>query len=106
SATALGYGQVVTFTATVQPHIASAATPTGSVQFYADGTALGSPVPLSGGAASISTAAFSVGPHEVTAAYTSDTPTFTASVSLAPAAVGITAAPLVVTVNNASRLVG
>jgi hypothetical protein len=57
------FGSSVTFTATVAPSAA-----TGTVQFYADGVTLGS-VPLSGGTASVSTAALTIGTHVITATY-------------------------------------
>jgi hypothetical protein len=64
------FGQSVTFTATVS---SSAGTPTGTVQFIVDGSNLGSPVTLSGGTASTSTAGLSVGTHTITASYSGDT---------------------------------
>ncbi len=58
------YGQSVTFTATVAP------TPTGgTVQFYDNGVALGTPVAVSGGTASYTTNTLSVGSHPITASY-------------------------------------
>ena len=60
--------QSVTFTATVT----STGTPTGIVQFKIDGTNLGSTVVLSGGVATITTAALTVGAHAVTADYSGD----------------------------------
>ena len=64
--TATTYGQTATFTATVVP------TPNGgTVQFYADGTALGTPVPVntSTGAASCSSTLLTVPTHSITAHY-------------------------------------
>jgi len=48
--------------------------PTGNVQFYVDSTAVGSPVPLSNGAAAytLSTATLSSGGHNVSAVYSGD----------------------------------
>jgi len=75
------YGQSITFTATVQEPNGSG-TPTGSVQFYTDGTALtgtalGSSVNLnnSGQATSIGIATLSVSgsAHTITAVYSGDT---------------------------------
>jgi len=63
------YGQSVTFTATVTSTVNM---PTGSVQFYADGAALGSPVTLSNGQASLSTSALAIGTHAITATYSGD----------------------------------
>jgi hypothetical protein len=63
------YGKSVTFTATVSGDVDM---PTGAVQFKVDGANLGAPVPLSGGTASISTAALGVGTYTVTAEYGGD----------------------------------
>jgi len=60
--------QSVTFTATVT----STGTPTGFVQFKIDGTNFGSLVPLSGGVATISTAALTAGAYSVSADYSGD----------------------------------
>jgi len=60
------YGQTVTFTSTVSP------TPTGgTVQFYADGNALGSPVAVNTGTgtASTSTSLLTVPTHAITASF-------------------------------------
>jgi trimeric autotransporter adhesin len=58
------YGQSVTFTATVAP------TPSGgTVQFYDNGVALGSPMTVSGGTASYMTSTLAVGSHPITATY-------------------------------------
>jgi X-X-X-Leu-X-X-Gly heptad repeat protein len=74
------FGQSVTFTATVVNTSGAAiitATPTGTVQFFVDGTALGAPVPLSGSGAAatatsgaISTLSVSGSPHTIKAVYT------------------------------------
>ena len=61
------FGQMVTFTATVDPIAA-----TGTVQFYADGTPLAGAVVVSNGTAQVSTAALSVGLHVITATYSGD----------------------------------
>jgi hypothetical protein len=66
------YGQPVTFTATVTPNAAGAATPTGAVQFVIDGQNYGTPVTLSGGTAAVSDAALAVGSHTVAALYGGD----------------------------------
>jgi hypothetical protein len=60
-------GQNVTFTATVSPSAA-----TGTAQFFDGATSLGT-VPLTGGKATLSTSALSVGPHSITAQYSGDT---------------------------------
>jgi large repetitive protein len=68
SANPSGYGEAVSFTATVTGN-----SPTGTVQFNVDGSAFGSPVTLSGGSAtSGSTTTLTVGTHTVTAVYSGD----------------------------------
>ena len=73
------YGQSVTFTATVSP--AYSGTPTGSVTFFVGSTSLGNAT-LSGGVASLSTAATSLlpGSHSISAKYSGDS-NFLASTS-------------------------
>ena len=64
-----GYGEAVTFTATVLPSDA-----TGKIQFLVDGTNLGSPVPvIAGMAVSAPTSALAVGNHAVTTNFVPDT---------------------------------
>jgi streptogramin lyase len=72
SANSSVYGQPVTFTATVTPNAAGAATPTGTVQFVIDGQIYGTPVNLSGGTAAVGAAALAVGSHTVAAVYSGD----------------------------------
>jgi hypothetical protein len=84
------YGQTVTFTATVSP-----STATGTVQFLDNGNPVGLPMTLSGGAATYSTAALSVGTHSITASYSGDT-NF----------VGSTSSPLSQQVNQATTTTG
>jgi hypothetical protein len=62
-------GSNVTFTASVTPVPPATTTPTGNVQFYANGAPLGGLAPLNSGAASISTAQLPPGSNTVTAAY-------------------------------------
>lgn len=70
SANPLAVGQSVTFTATVT---SPAGTPTGTIQFLADGSNLGSPVALNAsGVATFTTSSLSVGTHNITAAYSGD----------------------------------
>jgi len=66
------FGQAVTFTATVtaQPGFYKG-TPTGTVSFY-DGTTLLGTGTLSGGVATYTTSALSVGSHSITAVYAGD----------------------------------
>lgn len=66
--------QTVTFTATLTPSSASATLPTGTVQFYSNGSALGAAVSLSA-TGSATTAALNfttAGTYSVTAAYAGD----------------------------------
>ncbi|GIF96731.1 Ig-like domain-containing protein [Catellatospora citrea] len=70
-------GTTVTLTAAVTPVAA-----TGSVQFFDGATPLGGPVAVSGGAASLNTAALTVGTHSLTATFTG-TGSYTASTSSA-----------------------
>src|SRR5207244_4328568 len=67
------FGQSVMFTATVSAVAPGAGTPTGTVQFRDGAANLGSPVTLTGGSASFSTSALSVGGHSITAVYSGDT---------------------------------
>jgi hypothetical protein len=63
------YGDAVTFTATVTA-TSGTGTPTGTVQFFVDGSAFGSPVALVGGSAtSDALTALSAGDHTVYAVY-------------------------------------
>lgn len=64
------FNQSVTFTATVT---SAAGTPTGTVQFKADGTNIGSPQTLNGsGVATFTTSTLSAGIHTITANYNGD----------------------------------
>ena len=66
-------GEEVTFQMTVAPNEPLTQVPTGTVTFVADGAALGAPVVLDAtGSASFTTAALSVGPHQVSAQYSGD----------------------------------
>ncbi|MGA2699488.1 MAG: Ig-like domain repeat protein [Isosphaeraceae bacterium] len=86
------FGQPVTFTATVKP-AAGSGVPTGSVNFYLDGSTMPLTAQLYGsGQAKISIETLSVGPHTITASYSGDS-NFTASA---------TTAPLTQTVNQAA----
>ena len=68
------YGDTVTFTASVSNTSDNGGTPTGTVQFYIGSNALGDPVNLSGGVATIDTSSLSqplgVGAYQITAVYT------------------------------------
>src|SRR5262249_58180942 len=61
-------GQAVTLTATVQP-TSGAGVPTGTVTFRDGATAIGSPVALVNGSASMVVSTLAVGSHSLTAAY-------------------------------------
>ena len=64
------YGASVKFTATVT-QTSGTATPTGSITFKDGSNSLGT-MPLSGGAAALSTSTLAVGPHSITATYSGD----------------------------------
>jgi len=66
------FGQPVTFSATVAPVAPGAGTPTGTVQFKADGVSLGAPVALAGGVASLTTSALASATHTITGEYSGD----------------------------------
>ncbi|WP_051943503.1 Ig-like domain-containing protein [Streptacidiphilus rugosus] len=68
-------GSAVTLTAQVSP------TAAGNVQFYDGTTALGSPVAVAAGSATLTTSALSVGAHQLTAAFTSTDAAFGNSTS-------------------------
>ena len=72
------YGQPVTFTATVTPAMGSGES--GTVQFQVNGNNVGSPVPLSGNAATYTTSAIAAGSDSVVAVYSGDS-SFTGSTS-------------------------
>ncbi len=73
SANPSSYGQNVTFTATVARQGGGAVA--GTVQFQADGAALGGPQTVDGGGhAMASSSALAVGGHSITAAFTSSNP--------------------------------
>ncbi len=74
-----GFGQLVTFTASVT---STAGVPTGGIVTFLDGTTTLGTATLSGGTASFPTAGLSVGPHSITAAYGGG-PSFGASTSSA-----------------------
>jgi hypothetical protein len=66
-------GSSVTFTATVSGAAPAVGQPSGNVQFYANGQALGSPVALSGSTASLTTSQLSAGSNTVSATYLGST---------------------------------
>jgi hypothetical protein len=106
-ATGSTYGQAVTFTGTVSTSDSSAGTPTGSVQFQIDGANFGSPVALSGGAASITTGSLPAGTHSVVAFYISDSSTFgNSDSSAAPLSQAVSPAPLTISADNQTMTYG
>lgn len=66
------YGQSVTFTATVSAVAPGTGTPTGSVQFYANGTPLEGAVTLVNGTATLSTTTLVASIQTITATYSGD----------------------------------
>jgi hypothetical protein len=66
------FGQSVTFTATVSAVGPGAGTPTGTVAFFDNGNPIGGSVTLSGGVATLTTNALSVGNHTITTTYGGD----------------------------------
>src|SRR3984957_4999305 len=94
NATPSVFGQTVKFTVTVAPNLAC--TPTGTVTLLDGGNPIASNLPLSGGMATFSTSALSVGNHSITASYSGDH-NFNATGSDA----GSTATTLTQTVNKA-----
>jgi hypothetical protein len=98
------YGQWVAFTATVSAVNAGNGIPTGSVQFYVDGTTFGAPVALTAGVAkSNSVNTLTAGPHRIIASYT-PTGNFRASASTLSQTVN--KAPLTITADNQSKVYG
>src|SRR5262249_20707713 len=73
SSSSTGYGQTVTFTATVSPNAPSTLTPAGSVQFFVDGsTSLGFATLNGSGQASLPVDTLTFGNHAITATYVGD----------------------------------
>jgi trimeric autotransporter adhesin len=65
-------GSSVGLTATLSPVAPAATTPTGSVQFYANGQPLAGPVALTDGAATLNTTQLSAGSNTITSVYLGD----------------------------------
>jgi hypothetical protein len=72
------FQQMVTFTVTVAPQYSC--TPTGTVTLLDGGSPIASNLPLSGGIATFTTSALSVGVHSITASYSGDA-NFNSSIS-------------------------
>jgi len=77
-------GSNVTFTATLTAVAPGSGTPTGTLQFLADGVALGAPVTLSGGVASLTTNSLAHGTHTIAAQYAGDGNFFGSTNNLSP----------------------
>jgi pseudomonalisin len=76
-------GQSTTFTATLTPASSTAGTPTGTVQFYSNGTAFGSAITLSSDVATSASEAFpTAATYAITAVYSGDA-TFATSAATA-----------------------
>ena len=96
------YGQSVTFTANVTVVAPGTGTPTGSVQFSDNGTALGAPVVLgSKGTTTYSTSSLLVGGHNIVAVYSGDA-NFDSSTS-SPFTQTVNKATATVTLSNLSH---
>ena len=91
-----GYGQAVTFTATVASPT-SAPPSVGSVQFLVDGVDFGAPVTVSGGLAWLSTASLPSGPHAIAAKYAGD-----ADLNASSGSTSIAVLPGVVSISRSS----
>ena len=72
SANPVPVGSNVVLTATITAIAPGGGTPTGAVQFLVDGSPLGSPVALNGGAASVTNNSLSNGFHVITVQYAGD----------------------------------
>jgi hypothetical protein len=92
TASSINPGQSVTLTATVTPAVLG--TPTGTVTFFEGTTQIGSPVPVTGGMAQLSTTTLSSGSDSISATYSGDANFLTSSGSLSG---GISVAPLTFT---------
>jgi streptogramin lyase len=74
------FGQAVTFTATVSATPPGSGTPTGTVTFFDNGTAMGAGSLNGSGVATFTTSTLSLGTHPITASYAGDS-NFTGSTS-------------------------
>ncbi len=73
------YGTPLTFTANIAPSVSGSGNLTGTVTFENGGTAIGSPVTVTGGTASISTSTLPVGANTISAVYSGNFPSHTIS---------------------------
>ncbi len=89
SANPVAIGQGVTFTVVVSPSGGATGTPTGSVEFYDNGTLItGSQVTLASGQATFTTSSLAVGTHPITAVYSGDTNFSTSTSNIVSETVG------------------
>jgi uncharacterized repeat protein (TIGR02543 family) len=95
-----GTGSNVTFTATLTALSPATATPVGNVQFFSNGAALGAPVPLAQGVASLSSASLSAGSNVVQAAYLGNADFLASTNTLVQVITAPTQAPVVVGITN------
>jgi hypothetical protein len=93
-------GSNLTFTATVTPDAAASTLPAGDVQFYINGVASGSPVPLSAGVASLSTTSLPVGTDVIVAVFAGDNNFLGSSNSLAQVVQVVPGTPNAISVRN------
>ncbi|WP_406694032.1 Ig-like domain-containing protein [Singulisphaera sp. Ch08] len=68
-----GFGDQWTLTATITAASPGSGTPAGTVQFFTNGTAIGNPVTLVNGVATLSTSAMPLGTSTITARYSGNT---------------------------------
>ncbi len=101
-------GQSVTFTATVSAVAPGAGTPTGAVEFRADGSILAgcAAVALSGGTATCSTSSLAVGGHPIVATYSASTSFLTSTSSTLAYTVGAASSQVALGANPASTVLG
>lgn len=94
-----GFGESVTFTATVTAVAPGGGTPGGSIQFRIDGNNADGPVPLNNGSATLTTSTLTPGSHSVEAVYggatgyNGSTGTLTQQVGLIPTSTTLTTSP-------------
>jgi hypothetical protein len=99
------FGELVIFTAAVRAVAPGAGTPTGTVQFKADGAAIGPAAALTGGVGSVSTAGLPVGRSVITAEYGGDS-NFNASAGTLSAGQAVNRANTTTTVSSTPNPVG
>jgi hypothetical protein len=93
-------GSNVSFTVTVQPGGSATTMPAGSVQFYSNGTSLGSSMPLSNGVVSLQTSGLPLGTNVIMAVYHSDGNFLDSSNSLSQVVQTVAALPKAISIQN------